>query len=68
MFAVIPFVTTSVLDGDGVTWHNVLWKAEWVGEGKVNISTVVLQVLVGSGRVGQFSFFLQNCAWFFHLV
>ena len=57
MFAVLPFVTPMYGNSDGVTWHNVLWKAERVGERKVNVGTVVLHVLVGSGQVGQFSSF-----------
>ena len=57
MFAVLPFVTPMHGNSDGVTWHNALWKAERVGERKVNVGTVVLHVLVGSGQVGQFSSF-----------
>ena len=65
MLAVIPFITTTVIDGDDVTWDNVLWKVKRVGKGKVNLGTVVLQVLVGSGRVGQFSsFFAELCLVF----
>ena len=50
MFAVLlSSLPCTVIDGDGVTLHNILWKAERVGEGKVNVGTVVLHVLVGSG-------------------
>ena len=31
-----------LIDGDGVTLYNALWKAEGVGERKVNVRTVVL--------------------------
>ena len=65
MLAVIPFITTTVIDDDDVTWDNVLWKVKRVGKGKVNVGTIVLQVLVGSGQVGQFSsIFAELCLVF----
>ena len=62
MFAVLlSSLPCTVIDGDGVTLHNVLWKAERVGEGKVNVGTVVLHVLVGSGGSVLCFFFAELC-------
>ena len=45
----ICLLILSLIDGDGVTLYNALWKAERVGERKVNVGTVVLNCWLALG-------------------